>query len=112
MIKISVFLLFLLSCYACTPRNEQEQRKDSHSEFRVQTFKVKGGWGYAVFINNKEYIRQRFTPALEGEVPFTTAQQALEVGNYVVYKLKSTGNPTLSRKELKQLHIVLAESQY
>lgn len=74
--------------------------------FRVQTFKVRTGWGYSVFIDDKEYIRQRFIPAIAGETPFPTSQQALETGNYVVAKIKSKGNPSLSRKELQQLHIL------
>ncbi len=74
--------------------------------FRVQTFKVQAGWGYSVFIDDKEYIRQRFIPAIAGETPFASSQQAWETGNYVVTKLKSNSNPSLSRKELQQLHIL------
>lgn len=100
-------IILLLLCQACTTKDRVSQRqKDNHPQFRVQTFKVKTGWGYAVFINDKEYIRQRFVPAVAGEIPFTTAKQALDVGNYVVYKLRRDGNPSLTQKELRELHIV------
>lgn len=102
--------ILLLLFFSCGQPHQEKTGQQQYPEFRVQTFKVKMGWGYSVFIDNKEYIRQRFIPAVEGEVPFPSSQQALETGNYVVGKIKRKGNPSLSSEELKVLHVLPAFS--
>jgi hypothetical protein len=107
MTRTTILIILLQLFLACVSRDSgQPYRQQSNApEFRVQTFKVKAGWGYSVFVNDKEYIRQRFIPVVDGEIPFATANQALDVGNYIVHKLKSDRNPSLTREELQQLHV-------
>jgi hypothetical protein len=72
----------------------------------VKTFRVDKGWAYSIFINDKEYVRQLYIPAIEGKVPFASDSQAKKAGWYVVNKLKDNTSPSLSKKELAALNIL------
>lgn len=74
--------------------------------YNVKTFRVDKGWAYSILINDKEYVRQLFIPAIEGKVPFASDNQAEETGWYVVSKLKNNASPSLTKKELITLNIL------
>lgn len=95
-------LFFLQSCL----NNRQQEKVDHGPQYRVVTCKIDNGWAYSIFINNKEYVRQLFIPAIEGKTPFPSKDQANKVGWYVVSKLKDNASPSLSKKELLTLNVL------
>lgn len=95
-------LLFVL----CSCSDTKHEILHNGPEYKVKTFRIDKGWAYSIFINNKEYVRQLFIPAIEGKVPFASDSQAEKTGWYVVSKLKDNAIPSLSRKELMTLNIL------
>lgn len=90
--------------YSCS--NNRHETSNNGPAYHVKTFRVDKGWAYAILINDKEYVRQLFIPAIEGKVPFANARQARKTGWYVVSKLKNKESPSLTKKELITLNIL------
>lgn len=70
-----------------------------------QTFKTDAGWGYAIFINDKIFIKQSFIPVIAGNKGFEKQEDAMNVANLVVNKLKQHEKPTIQLEELQALGI-------
>jgi hypothetical protein len=105
MIKKAISILALLSAlYSCS--NNRHEILHNGPEYKVKTFRVDKGWAYSIFINDKEYVRQLFIPAIEGKVPFASDNQAEKTAWYVVSKLKDNASPSLSKEELVTLNIL------
>jgi hypothetical protein len=100
---ISILTLFFVFC-SCS--DTKHKTLNSGPEYEVKTFRADEGWAYSIFINDKEYVRQLFIPAIEGKVPFNSENQAKKTGWYVVSKLKDNASPSLSREELATLNIL------
>lgn len=71
----------------------------------VKPFRVNGGWGYNITVDNKIYIHQPTVPALAGNVLFSTRADAVKTGNLVIKKLIAGQFPSLSTAEIKGLDI-------
>jgi uncharacterized lipoprotein NlpE involved in copper resistance len=105
MIKKTISILALIfTLYSCS--NNRDEILHNGPEYIVKTFRVDRGWAYSIFINDKEYVRQLYIPAIEGKVPFASDSQAEKTGWYVVSKLKNNASPSLSKKELVTLNIL------
>lgn len=100
---VGALALFFMLC-SCS--DKKQELLNYGPEYKVKTFRVDKGWAYSVFINDKEYIRQLFIPAIEGKIPFASDSQAEKTGWYVVSKLKDNASPSISKKELITLHIL------
>lgn len=77
----------------------------------VKTFPVEsGGWGYDISVNQEPYIHQPNIPAINGNIPFKTEEDALKVAALVEQKIK--GNimpPGITVEELQLLGIEIPQ---
>lgn len=77
-------------------------------EILVKTVKTEIGWGYDVYVNGKMKVHQPHIPVLSGVNGFKSQRDAEKVGELVKKKIqKGQIPPTISRKELDSLKIVL-----
>jgi hypothetical protein len=68
-------------------------------------FKSGNGWGYAITVDNKIFIKQATIPCITGNKGFTTEADAAKVADLVLNKLKTHQKPTIFRSELEKLGI-------
>ncbi len=100
---ILMLILFPALAISCNSGNEG---KDNHSNASVKAFKADNGWGYSIYINGKEFVRQAYIPAVEGMAHFSSEHQALGAGNLVLAKVRRHQSPSLKKEELIRLGIV------
>lgn len=128
MIRLPVFIfLFFLSCSTKTKVLNIENSTDtvdtpkqkkvtinsaadtlvsSQNEYVVKAIKTETGWGYQVFKGAKLMISQPTIPAIQGNRSFNSEMEALNVGEFVLSKIKQNQfPPTISTEELKSLGI-------
>lgn len=86
--------------------NCSKNNSPSEARFGVSTFKSDAGWGYAVAINGKMYIRQPYIPAVSGKTPFKNEQDARTVGKYVCTLIKARQLPAVRTADLIKLGIL------
>lgn len=65
-----------------------------------------GSWGYIIEFNHHLLIRQFTIPALEGEQPFNSKNDAEKVGILVTSKLNQSLHPSVTKRELAALGII------
>lgn len=75
--------------------------------FEVKSFKMEKGWGYAISMNEKIIIRQTVIPAVSDKRSFRTEADALKTGNFVLERIKQNLSPTIAKKDLILLEILL-----
>ena len=64
------------------------------------------GWGYDIYVNDTLYIHQPHIPAINGIKGFSSEHQALEVGNFVIMKIKNKiMPPTVNVSDLDSMQI-------
>jgi hypothetical protein len=68
----------------------------STEALNVKTFRVSGGWGYQIYIQQKLYIDQPFIPAIPGKKPFPDRRSALRAAKTVKAKLLHGQRPELT----------------
>ena len=102
-IMIRLLLLTLLLFTGCT---DQDDSTPTATPLRVTTFKSETGWGYAVIIKAKPYIRQPYIPAINGKLPFKTEQDALKTGRYVCSLIKAGHLPAVRTADLVRIGIL------
>jgi len=65
------------------------------------------GWGFDIYINNKKRIHQPNIPAVSGNKPFKTEEDAKITGRFMANKmLKGESFPTILIKELDSLGVL------
>jgi len=95
---VLMLLFLLLSC--------KEQVKEAPAGTMVKSFRVNGGWGYSIYLDNREFIRQAYIPVVEGLAHFNSKDKALRVGSLVLKKVLERQSPSLQREELIRLGII------
>jgi hypothetical protein len=99
-------IAILAMIYSCNTQPANKLANATNKEYIVsQTFKTADGWGYAVFINNKIFIKQSFIPVIAGNKGFEKKEDAIKVASLVVTKLKQHEKPTIHPEELQALGI-------
>lgn len=67
----------------------------------VKTFPANSGWGYDIFINDKKYIHQEYIPAISGNKPFKSKNEAEITAGIVKEKIrKNIIPPSVTTDEL------------
>ena len=77
---------------------------NNNKAINIKTFRIKKGWGFDIFLNNKKYIHQVNIPAINGEKTFKTKIEALKIAELM--KLKICNNiipPAITIQEIKNL---------
>lgn len=86
-------MLFLVSC------------NDLGSKYSGKVYKLKGGYGYKIFINERLVIKQDCIPALKDKRPFSDSLPASNIMNLVLEKMKMSQNPTITEEDLANYKI-------
>ena len=105
-------LLVFLSCgdnKSSTPQKEQPvNNAESAPVFQVVVTKLsEQNYGYQILKDGKMIIDQPTIPAIQGNRSFTSEEDALKTGEYLITKLKQgIFPPTLSVEELDSLSVL------
>lgn len=97
--------VFIIACNANNTATVNNKNHTDSNMVSVYTFQVEHGYGYAVFVNDKEFIHQDCIPVIQGNKPFTSKEQAKETGELVAQKIRSKQLPTLTLEELNKIGI-------
>lgn len=103
---ISVAIAVIMS--ACNNNSNTAAGNKTHADsstVTVYTFQVGQGYGYAIFVNGKEFINQNCIPVIQGNKPFVSRQQAGKTGKFVAQKLRNKQLPALTLEDLDKLDI-------
>lgn len=68
--------------------------------------KNKTGWGYEIKVDHKTFIRQESVPAVAGNKPFSTKEDAVKTGELVIKKLVKGNLPSLTQQEVAMLGVI------
>ena len=107
--KIFLFIIvgvILLGAVAYTIYFFEYKKKSNYVFVQVRAIQNTNGWGYEILTDGKVYIRQDFIPAIPGRRSFETKEQALAVGNKVLYKIEHQQMPVITPAELKEMNII------
>ncbi len=63
------------------------------------------GWAYRILYHEKTIIYQKSIPALAGNTPFSSFEDAEKIGSLVMERLKSRKSPSITRADLEELGI-------
>lgn len=92
--------------------NQHEDKATSKPTSKQSAFVAKPfyepetGWGYDIFEGEKLMVHQPHIPAIQGNIGFESADQAINVANKVIEKMEAgVMPPSLSIPELKQLGV-------
>lgn len=78
----------------------------SRTEYQVQPIRTSAGWGYDVLSHGNVIIHQPTIPGVAGNQGFINENQARQVGERVIRKLKEgKGLPTITPGELRDMNI-------
>lgn len=102
---IAILCIHLAACNTKTNNAYAKTINKNSDTVAVYTFPVQEGYGYSIFVDNKEFIRQDCIPAIQGNKPFVSKEEAKNAGVLVAQKIQHNELPTLSLQELKQLGI-------
>lgn len=76
------------------------------SPYRVEIIRTEdNGYGYKIYEGKRAIIVQPFVPAVAGKNSFKTEQDARNVGNLVLARIKSGDDFSISKADLKQLGV-------
>lgn len=77
---------------------------NNNKAINIKTFRIKKGWGFDIFLNNKKYIHQVNIPAINGEKTFKTKIEALKIAELMKSKICSNIiPPAITIQEIKNL---------
>ncbi|MEM6785514.1 MAG: DUF4907 domain-containing protein, partial [Bacteroidota bacterium] len=80
-----------------------ESRRAPSAGWEVASIQSGTGWGYVLLADGRPLIRQPHLPAIEGEQPFATRDDALRVGGWVAMRLRAGHAPTVTIDDLVRL---------
>lgn len=84
------------------------QWENTEDGITARCFNAPQGWGYDIVVDKKIIIHQTIIPGVPGFKGFATKQQAQDVAQIVIEKIKSHKEPFISRQQLQQLGIIHA----
>lgn len=80
--------------------------RSSEGGYRLEVMQVgEGGYGYKILSGKRTIIVQPFIPVIAGKKSFHTKEDAQQVGNLVLQRIKAGEDFAISRADLKSLEI-------
>ncbi|APU67815.1 DUF4907 domain-containing protein [Christiangramia flava] len=80
--------------------------KPEEYTYQIDEYKS-AGYGYSIFYNHRLLIKQKKIPVIQCNQKFHTKQDAGEVAELVIIKMKNGINPSISYEELVNLSITI-----
>lgn len=103
--NIVIAVIGLLICAGGFYYRTAKQKANDMLPVEAVAFPINGGWGYKVVVNGHTYIYQDVIPGLQGNQVFKSKEDALKVGQRVVYKLVHHQLPAITAQELIAMQI-------
>jgi hypothetical protein len=112
-IKHYTALLFvglgLIMCIGLNSCNSDNKKNDEHKGEVFVRYEIisgrNGGWGYALYADDKLYIKQDIIPAISGIHTFKSREDAEKVAKLVIEKLHNQQSPAIDSLEMAKLGI-------
>jgi hypothetical protein len=102
----NVFIAVLTLCIPLLNACKNNNRHEGEVYCEVRPLQTDSGWGYAIYVDKKLYIKQEYIPAVSGMHAFKSKEDAMKTGKLVLNKLTHGKVPTISLDELKSLQII------
>ena len=83
--------------------------KKNKSAFELKMIKHEEGWGYAITVDKKDFIYQKYIPVVEGNKCFSDIYSAKKTGQLVLKKLRNHTSPSITEEELISINVICAE---
>lgn len=100
-VAISLLLIYF---FILEPQTEKKEPLKDTLEISLETFETKKGWGYDIFMGNKNYIHQEVLPDSVSSKGFDTKQDAEKIGNFLIYQMKNgIYPPEITSKQIDSL---------
>lgn len=115
--KNTIFIFAVLLILSCENQKESETEKIVESTVSKKSVEPvytivtsqdsEIGWGYQLFKDGKLMIDQKHIPAIEGNIGFSTKEDAEKTANFIIGKIKNGAfPPTVSVEELDSLGVL------
>lgn len=113
MMKLFLPLIFLfMACSGEVEKEEeikpvyQENEDVMGSGVTMELIEVEGGYGYRILMDGKPYITQPHIPAVQGNRPFQSEDEAASVAALVIEKIEEgIIPPSITIPELEELGV-------
>lgn len=103
---LAISLLVAIGVLAQTNNINQNYTAEKDS-ITFLSFKTDNGWGYDIYINDKKYIHQYYIPAVNGNRPFKTKEDAEKTAELVKTKIKKNIlPPSVTINELDSIGVI------
>lgn len=103
-------LLLLIIAFGCNQQGGKKKKESPDDLLPIELKTVQlgnNGWGYDIYVDHKQYIKQDRIPAVSGLHAFVSEEEAERTGQLVVEKIKKGEPPALSKAEIQQLNITV-----
>ncbi len=104
--KYIFFGIFAGGLFLIFPKRMDEPKAEDLTPY-VEVIELPQGYGYQIGQNGKILIRQKYIPAVQGERPFETADEAIRIAEMVLDKLRNGHSPVITVSELEEQHITI-----
>lgn len=96
-IILSSICIVSLLCYVFLAADEKE------NPYNVEVFKSGDGWGYKIKKMEKVIVYQPNMPCVNGDIPFSDQESAMNTAQLVLSKINNRENPTITIEELNKI---------
>ena len=105
MTKTLKYLLFIITACILFLAIYYPLHRHRNPMFSSVIFQTDSGWAYKIILNHKVIIQQTFIPAVQGNHPFQTAEDAKRTSQLVIEKLEHRQLPSVTVEELNLLKV-------
>lgn len=96
-IVLSSICIVSLICYSFLAKDEKK------NPYNVEVFKSGDGWGYKIKKMEKVIVYQPNMPCVNGDIPFSDQESAMNTAQLVLSKINNQENPTITIEELSKI---------
>jgi hypothetical protein len=98
-------MILLIIGFSLKNKKEKASMNADMVQVKSEPIQTSAGWGYNIKVGNKIYIHQLCIPAVPGNKPFASKEDALKTAGVVIKKMVNHKLPYVTRKELDSLNI-------
>lgn len=100
-VAISLLLIYF---FVLKPQTEKIEPPKDTLEISLETFETEKGWGFDIFMGDKNYIHQEVIPDSVSSKGFQSEEDALTIGEFLIYQMRNgIYPPEISRKQIDSL---------
>lgn len=100
-VAISLLLIYF---FILKPQTEKIEPPKDTLEISLETYETEKGWGYDIFMGDKNYIHQEVIPDSVSSKGFQSEEDARKIGEFLVYQMRNgIYPPEISGKQIDSL---------